>query len=581
MKLDGGTIRNNEAIYGNLEHGGGGVALLSSSVPVGNSVAIFDMYSGYIIDNIASSSGGGRGASGVNGGGVAVAISSNTNFSVTTNPNAIFNMHGGTIADNTAWCGRTNSFAEGLHNIHVMGGGVAVIKRGTFNMFGGLIEGNSSVAGGGVGLSSDVFFNMHGGMIRDNEAYGGYARAGHPIVVDRGMDLRGGGGVYLHAAVIGHNHTPTFNMYGGNIEENISPDGGGVFWMCSAHRSVIDGINDPFQPPNAWDLRNDQAREFPLTRVYISANAVVQNNIATNGTRVDNALWGRHRAEDPTVNWGGDVVTRSVPAPGGGNFNHLFNNHDIKTRTGEAYDPSPPGPLYHRVAFYIMENGEFECGNNPVVHYVQHGQPITADLIPIPHAIWTHDFVGWLYSNNAPVFDPIEGRIVTEEITFIAQFEPVYYTIYFRSGYGGTFDNGELMVYRVFRRGHIISPDDVPAIDVYPGFILNDWTPWPPAGTMVMTHLDGQVFIAQYIRNRQVTFNAGTGGYVSFGYAYVEHGETLEDYQIPTPYAYDGYEFIGWTQNLDDYAITDDVEFVAQFAPIAADGDYYNYGYDY
>ncbi|MCL2362984.1 MAG: hypothetical protein FWC73_14380, partial [Defluviitaleaceae bacterium] len=542
MKLDGGTIRNNEAIYGDLEHGGGGVALLVSAVPVGNSVATFDMYSGYITGNSASSSGGGRGAAGVSGGGVSVAVASSSNLSVTSNPNAVFNMHGGTIADNTAWCGRTNSFANDLHNIHVMGGGVSVFRRGSFNMFGGLIEGNSSIAGGGVGLSSAVYFNMYGGTIRSNEAYGGYERAGHPIVVDRGMELRGGGGVYLHATVIGQSHTPIFNMYGGSIIENISPDGGGIFWVCSAHRAIIDGINDPFQPPNVWDLRSDQAREFPLTRVYVSAQAVVQNNIATNGTRVDNELWGRHRAEDPTVNWGGDVVTRSVPAPNGGTFNHLFNNHDIKTRTGEAYDPvapDPQPPTFHRVAFYIVNplDGEFGCGNNPVIHYIEHGQPITADLIPSVYAYWVLDFTGWGYSNGDPVSDPVEGRIVTGDIIFIALFEPAYYTIYFRSGDGGLFYTGANMISREFRRGHIIGPNDIPLIETFPNFQLSNWTPWNPSGMMVLTIYDGHVFTAIYTHNRRVTFHAEAGGYLSFGYEYVENGETLEYYQIPTPYA--------------------------------------------
>ncbi|MCL2361437.1 MAG: hypothetical protein FWC73_06460, partial [Defluviitaleaceae bacterium] len=72
----------------------------------------------------------------------------------------------------------------------------------------------------------------------------------------------------------------------------------------------------------------------------------------------------------------------------------------------------------------------------------------------------------------------------------------------------------------------------------------------------------------------RVTFHAEAGGYLSFGYEYVENGETLEYYQIPTPYAYDGYEFIGWAQNPYGYVVTDDVEFVAQFAPVETD---YNY----
>ena len=540
MRLDGGTIRNNEAIYGNLEHGGGGVALLASSAPVGGSVATFDMYSGYITGNIASSRGGGRGSAGVNGGGVSVAISSNGNFSVTVNPNAVFNMHGGTIADNTAWCGRTNSFAEGLHNLHVIGGGVSVIRRGTFNMYGGLIEDNSSVAGGGVGLSSAVNFNMYGGIIRGNEAYGGYERAGHPIVVDRGMELRGGGGVYLHATVIGQSHTPVFNMYGGSIIENISPDGGGIFWMCSAHRAIIDGINDPFQPPNAWDLRSDQVREFPLTRVYISADAVVQNNIATNGTRVDDELWGRHRAESPTVNWGGYVVTRSVPAPGGGMFNHLFNNHDIKTRTGvDFYVPQDP-PMYHTVRFIADDGGNFTGGYTSVVHSIQYGEFITAGLIPTPVPSPQHTFTGWYYMDGYPIGSPIEGRVVTEDIVFVARFAPIRFNVAFLSGMHGHFEDGYTVVVRSFAWGHVITDADVPTIVyIQDYFYFDSWNPWDPVGTTVTS--DGLVFEAVYGSQRRMASFADTDGYFGYDFDYAAYDDEFAYYQAYAQYAYEAY----------------------------------------
>ncbi|MCL2362994.1 MAG: hypothetical protein FWC73_14430, partial [Defluviitaleaceae bacterium] len=539
MKLDGGVIRNNEAAYGYVSYGGGGVALLATTQVHAfalSSTATLDMYSGYITGNRASSRrGGGGNVSGVGGGGVSLTVGAVTVGAARMDATSVFNMHGGTISNNLAYCDRSG------HNRNVMGGGVHAVRPGTtFNMFDGAIEGNSSIAGGGVALSDGAHANMYDGIIRGNQAFGGYSISMNLtpiIIVNRGNEIRGGGGVYLHNSMttLSQDFSPTFDMHGGSIIENTSPDGGGIFWMCSAHSNTLD-----FDPNSHFD-RGVRIQEFPLSSVMISENAVVQNNIALHGTLVDNALWGRHRAEDPTVNWGGYVVTRSVPAPNGGSFNHLFNNHDIRTRTGEAYDPYVPGepPVYHRVAFYIVnpQDGEFGCGNNPVILSIRHGQPITADLIPSVYAYWVHDFTGWGYSNGDPVSDPVEGRIVTGDMIFIALFEPVYYTIYFRSGEGGIFYTGTNMISRDFRRGHIIGPNDIPLIETFPNFQLSGWTPWNPSGMMVLSVYDGQVFTAIYTHNRRVTFHAEAGGYLSFGYEYVENGETLEYYQIPTPYA--------------------------------------------
>jgi len=587
MKLDGGTIRNNEATYGNIDHGGGGVAVYASSNPAGGSVATFNMYSGYITGNRASSGNGGMGSFSVSGGGVSVGVNALTTISVASHPRAIFNMHGGTISDNLAYCGRTNSFARDLHNVHVMGGGVAVTRHGsTFNMYGGIIENNSSVAGGGVSLFNAAHFNMYDGTIRGNEAYGGYKRRDtfYPeIFVDSGLELRGGGGVYLHngSTVINQNNSPTFNMHGGSIVENISPDGGGVYWMCTTLRSTIDGMYNFLNPPTGWDFRGDQVREFPLARVNISADAVIQYNIARNGARVDDALWGRHRAEDPIVDWGGYVVTRTFSSTDG-MFNHLFNNHDIKTRTGVAPGPEPtPEPTrYYPVRFYAGDGGVFECGNNPVVFHIAYGQHIPGYIVPIPDPYWTHEFIGWEYENGDPVLGLIEGRLVIGEMIFIARFEPVWYNVTFRSGDMGHFYGGEVIVTIPVMRGHTLTSNDIPDIvHINENFAFHSWFPWQPEGTMIL--MDGHVFAAQYVPGRMIRFYAEPGGYLSFYYSYVYHGDTLYYDQIPTAHADYGYEFIGWYHDPYGYEVTDDMSFVAQFAPIENDETCYYYGNGY
>ena len=438
MRLDGGTIRNNESIYANSEHGGGGIGVFASAIPVGNSVATVNMYSGYITGNRASSRGGAA-AFGASGGGVMITTGGST---AAANPGVVFNMHGGVISNNVALCDKTNNIAADMHNMNVMGGGVMISRNGsTFNMLGGTIEGNESVAGGGVALSNSATFNMDGGTIRANEAFGGYARQNHSYLVDRGMELRGGGGVYIHhtSAVISTNISPVFNMNAGSIVENISPCGGGIFWMCSVNRGSHDGINSPF---GNVDFRSDQIRELALTRVYISAQAVVQNNIALNGSRVDDELWGRHRAESPIVNWGGHVVTRTVPAPSNCSFNefgHLFNNHDIRTRQGVTGDIIDPQDEEYTVTFVAgiqgMLNGGAVGVDVPVDIY--YGDTVGLNRVPSVTAIHGWEFVGWSYDYYG--YHPADpaNHVVLDDISFYAQYQRVYFRVTFVAGENG------------------------------------------------------------------------------------------------------------------------------------------------
>ncbi|MCL2705145.1 MAG: hypothetical protein FWE72_02945, partial [Spirochaetaceae bacterium] len=82
------------------------------------------------------------------------------------------------------------------------GGGV-YINSGTFNMYGGSIEGNSALYGAGIYIVGNGTFTMSGGSIEGNSA-------------------NGGGGVY--AAGNG-----TFTMSGGSIIGNSAVEGGGVY----------------------------------------------------------------------------------------------------------------------------------------------------------------------------------------------------------------------------------------------------------------------------------------------------------------------------------------------------------------
>ena len=108
-----------------------------------------------------------------------------------------FNMYGGLIAGNYA-----NSAAS-------YGGGVRVggsTTAATFHMYDGTIQDNMADNGGGVSVTGGSTFYMHGGTIENNATRGGGWQ-------------NYGGGVLVHSG--------TFNMYGGTITGNQTGTGNG------------------------------------------------------------------------------------------------------------------------------------------------------------------------------------------------------------------------------------------------------------------------------------------------------------------------------------------------------------------
>jgi len=485
MRLNGGTISNNEATKGKMSHGGGGVNVYAHK----GSASTFDMYGGYIIDNRSSSRGGGSGMHGVGGGGVAIGTNNTKGERADIRAVATFNLHDGVIANNLAECDRTKRKTDK----NVGGGGVYVYRRGSFfNMHGGVIEHNASVAGGGVGLWNTAEFNMYAGYIRNNEAFGGYfarTKRKNSNVFD--LEIRGGGGVYLHNQSVKSiaGHRPTFNMHGGSIINNTSPEGGGIFWM-----SILDKATRHTEA----HLRNYQIRESTLTLVYISQDAVVRNNIATNGTRVCDDLWGRHRAENPTVTWGGHVVTRSVPAPGGGQFPHLFNNHDILT-WGQGNTPTPTLP--YNVVFVNTPQGYFNgtLGEN-VTLQMAYEDVVEAEMVPDVDVIWGWEFVGWAYdAQGLNPADP-EGHVVAGDINFYAQFQRRYFRATFATDGNGSLVDATFYIDVPFEG--VVTLDMMPDVVPNPGFILSSWTPDPVNGHVM---LDDVLFVASFVMTH-VTF---------------------------------------------------------------------------
>jgi len=551
MVMTGGTIANNEATFGNMSHGGGGVNVYGHK----NGTSTFTMYGGYIIENRTSSRGGGSGKKGVGGGGVAIGTNNIKGEAARIQAVATFNMHGGVIADNLAQCDRTKRVTDRL----VGGGGVYVYRRGSFfNMTGGEIRYNSSVAGGGVGLWNAAEFNMHGGVIRNNEAYGGYfARAKRKFNL-AGLEIRGGGGVYLHNKSVKSTggHRPTFNMHGGYIVENISPEGGGIFWM-----SILCKVTHH----RAAHLRNLAVRESTLTRVYISQYATVQNNIATNGTRVCDELWGRHRAEDPTVNWGGRVYTRTVPAPNGGTFAHLFNNHDILT-WGQGTSTSPYTP--YNITFVAGPQGRLNNGTAGanVVLPLYYEDTVGANRVPNVTTIHGWQFVGWSYDYYGYYPADPANHQVAGDINFYAQHERVSFRVTFEAGPNGVITGPTYIdVYFEDQLTFDMLPTTLPDED----FALSAWDPDPMHG---ITVTEDMTVTASFVRMRvTVRFEVDPeyGGFLGQGQPYMVMsflvGDTI-DPPAATPQW--GFAFNGWSPDPTGLLVVPETHgevFVAQF----------------
>jgi len=230
LVMNGGEIHGNRAAYG------GGVI---------NRPGTFEMHGGTIRDNTATRAGGGLDNDGgtfdMHSGATISGNSAPTGGGVTTWYNGVFNMHDGEILGNVSTGGGDNGG----------GGGVRVGTNGVFEMYGGEIRDNRATHGGGGGGGVRIggrggVFEMHDGTIRDNEAAnigGGVSNWTHGEFNMRGGEIVGnearfgGGGV----STFGEGW---FTMRGGAISGNRSTmsEGGGVNANVGATFIMSGGI---------------------------------------------------------------------------------------------------------------------------------------------------------------------------------------------------------------------------------------------------------------------------------------------------------------------------------------------------
>ena len=141
-----------------------------------------------------------------------------------------FNMYGGLIAGNYA--NSANSYGGGVR----VGGSTTAA---TFHMYGGTIRDNMADNGGGVSVTGGSTFNMHGGTIENNATRGGgWQNYGGGVLVQSGTFNMYGGTITGNQTGTGNGGglalrektQSTANIYGGTISNNTSHGyGGGIY----------------------------------------------------------------------------------------------------------------------------------------------------------------------------------------------------------------------------------------------------------------------------------------------------------------------------------------------------------------
>ena len=220
------------------------------------------------------------------------------------------------------------------------GGGAVLIQKGTFEMLGGNIIGNTAVGGGGVFISPDGEFKMRSGTIGpDNKATGS-------------GPTDGGGGVYSENGFI---------MSGGEIIGNIAEKGGGVYvnaGIMTMVGGIIGGTTTKANIANSnSSAQGGGAYVGGSGSLQMTSNAEISGNTATStsgpaqggGVYFDSTSPFDMHSGNPKIN--GNTAEASVyTAQGGGVYlasgNFTMDEGEINGNTATGGPSSQGGGVY-------------------------------------------------------------------------------------------------------------------------------------------------------------------------------------------------------------------------------------------
>ncbi|MCI2062922.1 MAG: InlB B-repeat-containing protein [Eubacteriaceae bacterium] len=264
IDMSGGEITANTAGFG-----GGGVSA--------EMYTAFTMTAGRIIGNSGDSSAAvnvnSDAVMNMSGGEIAQNTCTGSSGTVSVSAGAVLNMTGGTIHDNSA----DGSYGGGIvvygnadnpgyavlsgkakvyNNRADLGGGIMVWGEENAVMDiedGAEIYGNIGKYGGGINVNLSGTVNMHGGKVYNNTA-------------------KYGGGVMVG------NNTGTFNMTGGSVEDNTASALGGGLLISSTYPGTINLLGGTVKGNTAGSEMTDAVYQAGTLRIN-GAKAVVSGHI--------------------------------------------------------------------------------------------------------------------------------------------------------------------------------------------------------------------------------------------------------------------------------------------------------------
>ena len=261
-----------------------------------------------------------------------------------------FNMYGGLIAGNYA--NSANSYGGG---VRVGGSNTAA----TFHMYDGTIQDNMADNGGGVSVTGGSTFNMHGGTIENNATRGGgWMNYGGGVLVQSGTFNMYGGTITGNQTGTGNGGglalrertQSTANIYGGTISNNTSHGyGGGIY--VSGNTLNIEPDDGKINITGNMALDNEGHQTGRGGGMYLE-------NLANGTLTLDQVIISNNTAEDCG---GGVFVSCDVNLEDGasitGNGEGLVNATSYANMNG--------GGVYLARGTFNLNGGEIS-GNNDV-----------------------------------------------------------------------------------------------------------------------------------------------------------------------------------------------------------------------
>ena len=261
-----------------------------------------------------------------------------------------FNMYGGLIAGNYANSGES------------YGGGVRVggsNTAATFHMYDGKIQDNMADNGGGVSVTGGSTFNMHGGTIENNATRGGgWQNYGGGVLVQSGTFNMYGGTITGNQTGTGNGGglalrektQSTANIYGGTISNNTSHGyGGGIY--VSGNTLHIQPGNGKINITGNKALDNEGHQTGRGGGMYLG-------NLANGTLTLDQVNISNNTAEDCG---GGLFVSCNVDLEDGASI--TGNGEGLVNATSSAHMNG--GGVYLAGGTFNLKGGEIS-GNNDV-----------------------------------------------------------------------------------------------------------------------------------------------------------------------------------------------------------------------